>query len=558
MADAALGALRAATSECTATATLFSPAQAADAVALADKLRVLFSTSTTTAAMAEAQVVRDPAPPAPLLPQLPPELIVEVLQHLDVRSLGCLACTCRQLYFGPPCPPRPMSLVKAAIRRRADEVGRWTPSSLPAGVSNWVPFLLRREWQSAMEHRTVAAGLDRSFFVNATGALLACGIEEEGEAGLLGLQRGDGQTTFTAVEPTPVPFLAGMHVRALACHEDCNLAVSKAGGVFEWGAIVPPSVADDMGWCKWLPPVPTAIEELQNHRVSRVVAGLSHCAALTEDGSLFTWQTRREAEIELGDQPELGYGSYIHDSGAPYCVYALAGERVTSVAVGTHFTVAVTEAGAVYSFGVGDGRLGQGKRGYDDVFLPKRIEALDGAHVVTVAAGDLHTLALTRCGRVYSWGGNGRDSPVHGLGNESDDGGDSDDGSECGDVDEDRYATPQLITALLGERVRALAAGPYISCAYTWGHGGSGNLGHGDAEHVRRPRLVQGLQGIRVVGVSICDTHTLALAADGRVYAFGEGPGLGSHSQGGEGEEADATARSPQRIPGLVCMVPQE
>jgi alpha-tubulin suppressor-like RCC1 family protein len=77
--------------------------------------------------------------------------------------------------------------------------------------------------------------------------------------------------------------------------------------------------------------------------------------------------------------------------------------------------VAVTEAGAVYSFGMGDGRLGQGKGAEEDVFRPKRIEALDSIHVVTVAAGDLHTLALTRCGRVYSWGGNGLDSPVHGL-----------------------------------------------------------------------------------------------------------------------------------------------
>jgi hypothetical protein len=38
------------------------------------------------------------------------------------------------------------------------------------------------------------------------------------------------------------------------------------------------------------------------------------------------------------------------------------------------------------------------------VFLPKRIVALNGLHVVSVAAGFWHALALTRCGRVYSWG----------------------------------------------------------------------------------------------------------------------------------------------------------
>jgi hypothetical protein len=93
----------------------------------------------------------------------------------------------------PAVPPRPMSLVEAAIRLRADDVGQWTPSSLPAGVSKWVPFLLRREWRSALELRTVAAGLDLSFFVDANGALLADGREEAGQVGVLGLGGGTSQ-----------------------------------------------------------------------------------------------------------------------------------------------------------------------------------------------------------------------------------------------------------------------------------------------------------------------------------------------------------------------------
>jgi hypothetical protein len=113
MADAALAALRAATCECAATVRRFNPDQAAEAVALANVLRSLFSKPTAAAATAELRLEHQ----APLLLQLPTELIVEVLQHLDVRSLGRLACTCRLLYSGPP---RPMSLVEATIRRRAD------------------------------------------------------------------------------------------------------------------------------------------------------------------------------------------------------------------------------------------------------------------------------------------------------------------------------------------------------------------------------------------------------------------------------------------------------
>jgi alpha-tubulin suppressor-like RCC1 family protein len=229
------------------------------------------------------------------------------------------------------------------------------------------------------------------------------------------------------------------------------------------------------------------------------------------------------------------------------------------VAVGFLFTVAATEDGAVYSFGFGDGRLGHGEGStHGSVLLPKRTEALDGLHVVTVAAGDFHTLALTRCGRVYSWGAYGTDSVVHGLGSGGDDESDSDDRD-----DGDYFRTPWPITALLGERVRAIAAGQCMSCAltdagelYTWKNNGNGNLGHGDVLDRDRPTLVQALHGIRVVGVSTEFEHTLALAADGSVYVFGEGPGLGI-SQENEGEEADAVTHNPRRIPNLTCMVPR-
>jgi hypothetical protein len=167
-----------------------------------------------------------------MLPQLPAELSIEVLKHLDVRSLGRLACTCRQLYFGPPCPPRPTSIVEATIRRRADEAGRWTPSSLPEGVSKRVPFLLEREWRSAMAMRTIAAGWNRSFFVDASGALLVCGAEDVDEIGVLGLQGGNSTAPLTVVTPTIVPSTARIRMRAVAAHEDYNLAVSEAGQVF--------------------------------------------------------------------------------------------------------------------------------------------------------------------------------------------------------------------------------------------------------------------------------------------------------------------------------------
>jgi alpha-tubulin suppressor-like RCC1 family protein len=253
---------------------------------------------------------------------------------------------------------------------------------------------------------------------------------------------------------------------------------------------------------------------LQNHRVRQLVAGCYHCAAVTEDGALFTWESSSAHETDQ-PQAELGYGSFVHDFRAPHRVFAFDGVRIISVADGNIFTVVVTEAGAVYSFGMADRRLGHGE-----------VDGEEG---------------------VFSWGTNGRDSPVYGRGKDSDSGGVGDDSD---DVD---YFISQVITALLGQRVRAIAAGPYTSCAvtdagalYTWGENCCGSLGHGDVRDRDRPTLVTALQGIRVVGAALYEGRSLALAADGSVYLFGEGSGHGD----------ERATPSPQSIPDLVCMVP--
>ena len=76
------------------------------------------------------------------------------------------------------------------------------------------------------------------------------------------------------------------------------------------------------------------------------------------------------------------------------------------VAVGNNFTLAVTDAGAVFSFGFNEnGVLGHGSLVSREV-LPQRIEALaqTGQRFVAVAAGGDQALALAEGGQLYGWG----------------------------------------------------------------------------------------------------------------------------------------------------------
>lgn len=56
---------------------------------------------------------------------------------------------------------------------------------------------------------------------------------------------------------------------------------------------------------------------------------------------------------------------------------------------------------------------------------------------------------------------------------------------------------------------------------FTWGHGRSGRLGHGNEEVCMLPTKVEGLASQRVRDVAASETHTAALTAEGEVYTWG-------------------------------------
>jgi len=103
----------------------------------------------------------------------------------------------------------------------------------------------------------------------------------------------------------------------------------------------------------------------------------------------------------------------------PKWVDALSEDRVVGVALGDGFTLAVTDAGAVFSFGDGGDGMLLGHGSLEAEVLPRQVEALtqSGHRFVAVAAGSFHALALTEEGELYGWGrrfvsGHGRDEPI--------------------------------------------------------------------------------------------------------------------------------------------------
>ncbi|XP_066148273.1 regulator of chromosome condensation isoform X1 [Euwallacea fornicatus] len=103
-----------------------------------------------------------------------------------------------------------------------------------------------------------------------------------------------------------------------------------------------------------------------------------------------------------GDVGQLGLGPDILEKSRPSLV--ALGQDVVDVFAGGMHTVCLTKNGKVLTFGCNDeGALGRVTEGKEDAeFTPQEVK-LPGK-VIQVSAGDSHTAALLEDGRVFAWG----------------------------------------------------------------------------------------------------------------------------------------------------------
>ena len=194
-------------------------------------------------------------------------------------------------------------------------------------------------------------------------------------------------------------------VRQIATGEDHCVALSNSGIVWTWGSGARGQLGH--GWPKdgkskfsVVSHTPRRVESLRR-TVVEVACGAYHSVALVNAGSLYTW----------GSGKQLGLGVFVGDgdNALPSAVKALSKFRVRHVGCGFGFTAATTHSGDVYTWGSGEhGQLGHGDM--QDRVVPVPVTSLRGnnkhARVADVACGARHALAMSSTGRIYAWGWN--------------------------------------------------------------------------------------------------------------------------------------------------------
>ncbi|PIK61243.1 hypothetical protein BSL78_01802 [Apostichopus japonicus] len=134
---------------------------------------------------------------------------------------------------------------------------------------------------------------------------------------------------------------------------------------------------------------------IRNDKVFQVSCGDDHSAFVTENGRLYTFGANEWGQLGLGSSKSTT---------KPSSVKALKQEGVKVVACGRLHTLVLSKTGRLYTFGGRrEGQLGHGD--LEGSELPKLVQSLSEHNIVKMACGTDHSFILTDAGVLFAWGG---------------------------------------------------------------------------------------------------------------------------------------------------------
>ena len=314
--------------------------------------------------------------------------------------------------------------------------------------------------------------------------------------------------------------------------------------------------------------VPTLVDgALAGKKMIDVACGDCHTAALSSDGSVFTWGCLEESMSEQSNDP-----STPHTTPSPISPHTatppamrglqaspiqvqgkLFSRRAVAISCGAYHTGVLTDQAHVFMWGANDeGQLGLGHK--EHCACPQLLMSLKDKRAKRISCGAYHSGALLFSGALYTWGSGGDGELGHG--NTS---------NQLLPIEVRGLASiemqllPTGTNSVMAVQVRTPLQFVEISCggyhtaalahngiAYTWGYGGDGQLGQGHDMTILSPAQVVGLTGIKAIACGAY--HTLASTFDGRLLSWG----CGSSGMLGAGSASLQGSLAPLEVGGLL------
>ncbi|CAK9050693.1 E3 ubiquitin-protein ligase HERC2 (HECT domain and RCC1-like domain-containing protein 2) (HECT-type E3 ubiquitin transferase HERC2) [Durusdinium trenchii] len=263
-----------------------------------------------------------------------------------------------------------------------------TAGALFTAGRNWSGELGRqgdntRPEKVALDRPVVDVACGRTFtaVVDADGDLFTTG---NGKQGCLGHGSVTSLDTFTKVDPS---LFGGEKVKQVAAGEEVLLILTENGAVYSCGN-------DDYGKLglgnlrERLQTTPRQITSLKGERIAQVVCGDFFCAALSENGTLFTWGMGSEGQLGHNSKTDLHIPTQVHAGSTSF----------KRIAAGGSHMLAISTTGELFAWGKGrNGQLGVGDN-FESVAIyhtnPTPVEFFKGKDVLDIAAGRDHSICL--------------------------------------------------------------------------------------------------------------------------------------------------------------------
>ncbi|MDR2033296.1 MAG: hypothetical protein LBP89_01510 [Helicobacteraceae bacterium] len=229
----------------------------------------------------------------------------------------------------------------------------------------------------------IAAGYDQSFAIDSEGDVWASGANDQGQLGL-----GD---LVDRVAFTKVLSLKNKNIVAIASGASHVLALDSEGGVWASGA----NSLGQLGiGSNSLKSEFVKVSDLGDKKIVAIGAGRYHSIALDNEGGVWTSGGNYYGQLGLASSGSASLRNSF--------VKAPINGKIVAIGAGDIFSAALDDAGRIWTSGYNrHGQLGLGDTIDRDAFT-----RISGGKFVSIAVGGAHILALNNEGKVWASGAN--------------------------------------------------------------------------------------------------------------------------------------------------------
>ncbi|CAD7941951.1 unnamed protein product, partial [Amoebophrya sp. A120] len=197
--------------------------------------------------------------------------------------------------------------------------------------------------------------------------------------------------------PQEVELPAGTRIARVAAGADHTLALTEYGQVMSWGVGNFGNLGSGGTQDIW---VPHLLRDLEDIECIQVAAGAKHSLALTSSGHVYAWGHGGNGRLGLGTDRTA---ALVPQSITEYESEDQAEKYIVFIECGESHSGCIDSLGRVYTWGNGGYcRTGHGQE--YDACVPKQVDGLRATPCEQLSFGVLHSLALTMKGRVMAWG----------------------------------------------------------------------------------------------------------------------------------------------------------